>query len=284
MDIDVFDIHAHVISPDVDRYPRAPLGGILSDWARDRPTSPEQMIAAMDQAGIRRAALVQASTCYGYDNSLVADAVKNYPDRFVGVFSVDVLAADAPKRIRDCMVSGLSGLRLFTAGSTMSKQADWLADPRTYPAWECVQESGLPVCVQMRLSAVDHLRALLDRFPSAIVILDHLASADASGGSPYEAAQPLFDLARYPNVYLKITIRNVRMIAEGGGAFEPWLRRIIDVFGASRIAWGSNFPTSDSSLIRIINESRQAMAFLPLADQEWIFHRTAERLYPGLTR
>jgi L-fuconolactonase len=114
------------------------------------------------------------------------------------------------------------------------------------------------------------------------VILDHLASASASDGSPYDAAKPLFDLARYPNVYLKATVRNVRMIAEGGGPFEPWFSKIVDVFGASRIAWGSNFPTSDASLSRIVDESKMALAFLPSSDQDWIFRRTAERLYPGL--
>jgi hypothetical protein len=43
------------------------------------------MLAAMDEAGIERSVLVQASTCYGHDNSYVADAVAAHPDRFAGV-------------------------------------------------------------------------------------------------------------------------------------------------------------------------------------------------------
>ena len=277
------DIHPHVISPDEGRYPRSPLGGVLSDWARDRPVTPEQMIAAMDEAGVARAALVQASTCYGYDNSLVADAVAAYPERFAGVFSVNVLSADAPQRIAAEVARGLSCLRLFTTGSTMAQQ-DWLDDPRTFPAWACAQDLRIPVCVQMHMQAIPQLRTLLARFPQATIILDHLASPDARDGAPYGAAQPLFDLAAYPNVYLKMTIRNVRMIAEGGGPFEPYFRKVVDVFGARRIAWGSNFPTSDASLKRIVEESLQAAAFLPEADREWIFRRTAEHLYPSLAR
>lgn len=278
----IIDIHPHVISPDVARYPRAPLGGILSDWARDRPITPDMMIAAMDAAGVARSALVQASTCYGYDNSLVVDAVRAYPKRFAGVFSVDVLSPGAPDDIRKWVDLGLAGLRLFTTGSTMPEQAGWLDDPRSFPAWECASDLCIPVCVQMRMQAIPQLRTLLQRFPKATVILDHLASASATDGPPFAAAEPLFELAAFPNVFLKATIRNVRMIAEGGGPFEPWFRRVVDVFGASRIAWGSNFPTSDASLSRIVDESRDALAFLPATDRAWIFGKTAQTLYPGL--
>jgi L-fuconolactonase len=76
--IPVIDIHPHVISTDVVRYPRAPLGGHQSAWSQERPVSVEQLIVEQDRAGISKAALVQASTCYGHDNSCVADAVNAY--------------------------------------------------------------------------------------------------------------------------------------------------------------------------------------------------------------
>ena len=63
------DTHSHVICTDTARYPNAPVGGQKSDWSRERPVSAEQMIAAMDEAGIAKSVLVQASTCYGHDNS-----------------------------------------------------------------------------------------------------------------------------------------------------------------------------------------------------------------------
>ena len=63
------DIHPHIISGDATRYPLAPLGGHQSDWSRTRPVTLEQLVAAMDTAGVQKAAIVQASTCYGHDNS-----------------------------------------------------------------------------------------------------------------------------------------------------------------------------------------------------------------------
>ena len=152
------DIHPHVISTDTEHYPNAPLGGHKSDWSRERPVSVERMIAAIDQAGIAKSALVQASTCYGHDNSYIADAVAAHPKRFTGVFSVDVLAPDAPEKIRHWVGRNLTGMRLFTAGSTMPNQADWVDDPRSFPAWECARDIGIPVCMQMTVKAIPRHR------------------------------------------------------------------------------------------------------------------------------
>src|SRR3974390_830474 len=122
----VVDIHPHIIAADSKPYPLAPLGGHQSDWSRTRPVTTEQMIAAMDKAGVAKAAFMRAPPCSGHDNSYVADAGAAHPDRFAGVFSVDVLAPDAPARIRYWTGRKLTGLRLFTFGRTMTQQASWL--------------------------------------------------------------------------------------------------------------------------------------------------------------
>src|SRR5207245_9955501 len=110
--------HPPVVAADTKRSPPAPWTGEQSGWSRERPASFQRMIAAMDEAGIAKAALVQASTCYGHDNSYVADAVAAHPERFTGVFSVDVLQRDAPERIDYWVSKGLTGLRVFIAGQT----------------------------------------------------------------------------------------------------------------------------------------------------------------------
>ncbi|HEX3372043.1 MAG TPA: amidohydrolase family protein, partial [Candidatus Acidoferrales bacterium] len=168
------DIHPHVISTDTTRYPNAPVGGKKSNWSHDKPVSVEQMLVAMDQAGIAKSVLVQASTCYGHDNSYLADSVAAHPNRFTGVFSVDVLAPDAPEKIRYWVSRKLTGMRLFTAGSTMPNQADWVDDPRSFPAWECASELNIPICMQMTVKAISQLVRMLERFPKVRVILDHL--------------------------------------------------------------------------------------------------------------
>jgi predicted TIM-barrel fold metal-dependent hydrolase len=278
----VIDIHPHVISTDTTRYPRAPLGGHQSDWSRERPVSVDAMIAAMDRAGVSRSALVQASTCYGHDNSYVADAVAAYPSRFTGVFSADVLAPDAGEKMQYWMGRGLTGLRLFTTGSTMPGQADWLDDPRSFPAWEMAERNILPVCLQMTAKGIPQLVGVLKRFPRLRVILDHLARPVQDDGPPYRGADSLWGLAAYPNVYLKVTERNLVGARSGKASPETFFGRIVADFGASRVAWGSNFPASEKPLPDLLKLAQETLAFLSARDREWIFSGTAETLYPAL--
>ena len=275
------DIHPHVIAQDEQRYPRAPLGGKQSDWSRERPLSAEQMLAAMDEARIEKSVLVQASTYYGHDNSYVADAVAAHPQRFAGVFSVDMLAPDAPERIRYWMGRGLSGLRVFIAGHTTAQEAR-LDDPRSFPAWECAVEAGLPICVQVRAPGLGQLETLLQRFRRARVILDHMARPVADDGPPYNAAQSLLALARYENLFLKLTTHNFRDASKGKATPQSFLERVVKTFGASRIAWGSNFPASDGKLAALLADARQALAALSETEREWIFSHTAKNLYAAM--
>jgi predicted TIM-barrel fold metal-dependent hydrolase len=276
------DIHPHIIANDSARYPLAPLGGHQSDWSRTRPVNLEQLIAAMDEARVRKAAIVQASTCYGHDNSYVADAVAAHPNRFTGVFSVDVLAPDASRRMREWKSRGLTGMRLFTFGSTMFEQADWLDDPKTYPAWACASELGLSICLQMSAKAIPQAIAMARRFPHVRVILDHCARPELADGPPYNAAASLFGLASCSNVFLKLTPRIFAESRRGKATPESFFPRLVSVFGASRLAWGSNYPSSEGTLSALLATAQESLTCLTTGDRDWIFAKTAQALYPAL--
>lgn len=278
----VIDIHPHIIADDTKRYPLAPLGGHQSDWSRTRPVTTEQMIAAMDKAGVAKAAIVQASTCYGHDNSYVADAVAAHPDRFTGVFSVDVLAPDAPERMRYWVSRKLTGMRLFTIGSTMTQQASWLDDPKTYPAWECAGELGLSICLQMSAKAFPQMIRMIERFPKVRVILDHCGRPVLEDGPPYAAAESLFALAKYPTVFLKLTQRNFTESRKGKATPESFFPKLVAAFGSSRLAWGSNYPSSEGSLSDLLGLAQTTLECLAPVDRDWIFAKTAQELYPAL--
>lgn len=279
----LIDTHTHAISSDVGRYPLAPVGGHQSDWSAKRPVSHEGLLAAMDEAGIARAVVVQASTAYGNDNRYVVEAVKAHSDRFVGVFSIDVLAPDAVSELRRWLGAGLAGLRLFTTGTTMPGQADWLDDERSFPVWEYAQANSVPICLQMTAAGIPALTRMLGLFPRIRVLLDHLARPDLAGGAPYAGAAPLFGLADHPGVYLKLTNRTIHEAARGVSTPAAFFPRVVEAFGASRIAWGSNFPAAEGSLPSLLTEAQDALSMLSEADRKWIFGDTARTIYPGLT-
>jgi predicted TIM-barrel fold metal-dependent hydrolase len=279
----VIDIHAHVISDNLRRYPLSPVAGKVSEWALSRAVTRDRYVQLMDEVGIGQAALVQASTANGFDNSYTADSVAANPDRFAGVCCIDVRAADAADQLSYWITErGMGGLRLFTTGSTMTEQADWLNDPKTFPTWERAGELGIALCVQMQTSAIPRLVDMLERFSHVRVILDHLSYVPVSDGPPFSAAESFFALARYRNVYLKLTVRNFTALAKVLGAAKPFLQRLVDTFGADHIAWGSNYPAADVTLQELLHVALEGLAFLPEADRSTILAGTARTLYPGL--
>jgi predicted TIM-barrel fold metal-dependent hydrolase len=278
----IVDIHPHVISDDETRYPPAPLFGKRSDWSQERPSTVETLIASMDEAGVARAAVVHSSTTYGFDNSYVVDACGAYPDRLIPVGSVDLLAPDAVRTIRDWVGRGLGGLRVFTGGSTKDFDPSELDDPRVYPAWELLGELGLTMCIQTGPVGLGAVTGLAKRFPGVPIILDHLGRPDVTDGPPYAAAQSLFDLAPVESIFLKLTPRIMGDSKKGAATPETLFPKLVEVFGAKRLAWGSNYPTSEGTLDEILKTAQARLATVSDEDRSWIFGKTAQALYPRL--
>jgi L-fuconolactonase len=282
--VPVVDSHSHVIADDPVRYPLAPMGGKQSDWSKERPVNGVGMAQAMKDAGVAKSILVQASTCYGHDNSYTLDCVKANPTQFVGVYSVDTLQPDAVAQVQRWKDAGLSGTRVFIAGHTAADHSVRLDDPRSFAVWENISEHKIPMCVQLRADGLPQLETLLKQFPKAIVLLDHFARPVLEEGAPYAQAASLFALAKYENLNFKFTTHNVRESKEGKATQASFCKAVVSAFGAKRIAWGSNFPASAGGLTKHLQEALEATASLTLEDQRWIYSGTAHALYPDLNK
>jgi predicted TIM-barrel fold metal-dependent hydrolase len=138
--------------------------------------------------------------------------------------------------------------------------------------------------MQMKQEGLPLLRQIMDRFPKVTMILDHLARAPFADRPPYKAAIEFLELAKYKQVSLKITPVNVTPKSWGKATPETFFGKIVDTFGASRIAWGSNFPNSVGTLSEILDAARKAFSFAKASDQDWIFGKTALTLYPTLAK
>jgi predicted TIM-barrel fold metal-dependent hydrolase len=280
------DAHAHVVSDDHERYPLSPLTpGRSSDWVHSRPATCERLIAEMDAANIERVVLVHSTSAYGYENGYEADCAARHPHRFVAVGGIDALAADAPQRITYWIRErGLSGVRIYAAGTSVANDdAAFIDDPASFPAWETIAELGIPMVLQVRFHVLPRVETLLARFPQVPIILDNLASPPLDDGPPYALAAPLFALAKYPQLYLKVTsILLRRDLSRGRGDFGSFFARAVAEFGAERILWGSNFPGSAGTLAELRALAERELASLPGVVRQQIFSGTALRLYPGL--
>ena len=275
---EIIDIHAHIISRDLAKYPPQIIPGRESDWAKERRNPVEELLTEMDAAGVAKAAMVQVSTFYGINNTYLADSIAKAPKRLTGVCSLDVLVPETVKILDVLIGRGITGLRIFTGAADRAT----LTDPRSFPVWEHMLAKRLPINLQTDAKGLPYVVQLLKRFPRNTVILDHIAHPDLSDGAPYAAAASLWDLAQYPNLHLKITPRTFELANTGKATPETFFPALVKAFGAARIAWGSNMPSDLPPMTRIVAETRKNLASLSPADRAMVLSGTAKKLYPSL--
>jgi predicted TIM-barrel fold metal-dependent hydrolase len=240
----------------------------------------------MDSAGVDKAAVVQAATMYGFDNRYVADSLAAHADRLIGVCSIDLVAQDALAQL-DYWVGerGFAGVRIRAADGTtpVGGSAAGLDDPRLDPVWERLAAQRIPVCIQMHSQNAPTLASVLTKYPDVVIALDHGARPRLAGGPPYAELSELFELAKFPNVYLKITSVTIRRAAgEPDGDPAKLIARLAEGFGADHLAWGSNFPASQGNLAELRTLAEENFAGLGDAERADLLGGTAARIYPQL--
>lgn len=279
-----FDTHTHAISADTETYPPSPLGGTRSEWSTTRAVDVDGLLRSLDDAGVEKAVLVHASTVYGFDNRYTAAALDAHRDRLVGVGSVDFVADTAVDDLRSLIEEqGFSGVRIRVSDGTtkVPTPGSGITDERMAGVWDYVSENGVPVCIQMHSKDAPKLAEVLSSHPTMTVLLDHLGRPNASGGAPYTHLEELGALASFSGVHLKITPPAIKRLGDEPGAdVTEVLGRLIGIFGAERLMWGSNFPASAGSLssLRAAIEARLPMN-LSDSDRAAILGGNAGRIY-----
>ena len=277
MAFEIVDCHTHVVAADHLAYPLEPRALSASTWVRDGARTAEQLLEAMDGAGVGRAVLVQGVGAYSYDNRYVADMAARWPARFVGAGCIDVEAADALARLDHWIGErGLQGIRLFALAR---EGPSWLAEERTLPVWERATAFGAHVIVTILPHQLDELARVLARFPAIPVSLDHCAFATDDPAH----LDALLALARYGNLHLKLTTH--ALDAEVAARRDPrvLVGALVEAFGAERLMWGSDFcQIFDRPYGDLVDLAREAFGGLDAAARAACLGDTARRLWPGL--
>jgi L-fuconolactonase len=284
----IIDTHVHVFTDDRKKYPQiidTPRAGSIpsikdigqTEWPL---TTIEKLIEEFDAAGVDKATLVQAYFVYEYDNSYAIDTANAYPDRFTPVVVLDPLDPEAPdelsRLVEDERVTGLRFMRGRLPESSLGR-------PETFPLWQRLEQLDIPLAINDRIHEISKVMKPMERYPGVKVAFEH-AWGHKVDAPPYDVLAPLFELAKNPNVYIKTAINNIAAARDGGGTPEALYTKLVEVFGAKRIMWSSNYPAHPKfgSVKARVDESKKALAHLSQDDQEWIFAKTAQSFYPAL--
>ena len=146
-----------------------------------------------------------------------------------------------------------------------------------------MEKLGIPLAINDRIHELPKIRPALEKYPGVAVCLEH-AWGHKVGLPPYAVLEPLFAFAGNANVYVKTAINNISAARDAGGTAEALYEKLVQVFGAKRIMWSSNYPAHPrfGSIKSRLDEAKKVLAFLSEEDRRWIFGETALSLFPGL--
>lgn len=281
----IFDTHAHIISGDVERYPRA-------DAYRDSSVevfSVEDLLAGMDDHGVPHACVVQRWFQYRDDNSYVLDACADHPERLTPVIMLYGQDPASPDRLSAyARRQRIGGIR-FTRPELDVEDTSWMNAPQTMRLWELAAELRLPVCFIMFDAHIEYnlpaMRRIAERFPELPILVDHLGvrieRSDAAGARPHDFAvsDALRDIAACPNVLFKFTGINLSRLDQMEIDPAQFLRSFADEFGVDRLVLGTDIGQTRGPYERITGALRDALRLFDANERRAIGFGNAHRVY-----
>jgi L-fuconolactonase len=276
------DAHALVVSEDRARYPLSAAGSPLLSADLDPFPNAPQLLEQLGALGLISAVLVQRVRLYGFDNSYICDMAAAHPQRLRAVCAIDARDPRSGEHASYWLrTRGGHGIRLMepVKGGDLS----WLDGGTARHPWRVASDLNLPVAVHFfpwnRAAGLATLANILREFPRVAVILDGVSGISVEAGPPeFGIDELLRSLAEFERVYAKVTdITLSRIQAKGTGA--QFIRRLIQLFGAERVMWGSDRISGVEPYSGAVARARTATESLSENERTCFLYSTAAYVY-----
>jgi L-fuconolactonase len=269
------DAHQHFwqLAARAGGWPPPGLAAIYRDF------TPPDLLSLLSGHGVAASVAVQSLPDEA-DTRYLLDLADQHQFVAAVVGWTDLKAADAPARIAALAAHPrLRGLRPM-----LQDLADdqWIADPALAPAVEAMLRHGLALDA---LVLPRHLAPLLQfarRHPQLPIVIDHCAKPAMDAVPSTAWRQAMAGLAALPQVHCKLS----GLATEAGPAWtveqlRPYVLHILDVFGAERVIWGSDWPVLNlaADYGAWLDASEALLAHLDAPQRAAIFGLNAMRFY-----
>jgi len=282
----LFDTHAHLISSDQVRYPRVAgdAGAPTALGAAPAIPEAEKLLVWMDENNVGGAVAVQPPGTYGFNNYYVLDSADRFRSRLMPVVVLDTTSDGTPDLLRQYIRErGLAGLRI-TGPLAEDGSLAWLDSTTARRSWEVAEQHSLAIDIVTappgRMPAAIAACAKLARdYPNTRLVLDHLAWLQPAAGPDYGIDADLRSLALFPNIYLKFTSLNLAQLSAAQMSAPELLRRLVDVYGADRLMWGSDIGNTAGTYADFVRSAVGATTLLNAEEQRKVLRDTGMRVF-----
>ena len=271
----IIDSHTHLMTLDTERYPLADPSSVYQPAFEG---SANALHEQMQLSGVSKA-LAISTGFYGWDNSYVLDQQVDNKSWLAVAALVDPAGVDSAQRLDVLVEQGVCGLRIQR--HLFYQQA--LDDPISTPLWCAVSDLGLTVDVNAAHEEYAAVEARVRAFPQTRFVLDHCGYVSSALAPSENTTAPVRALARYENVYIKLTFLPLASRQAYPFTDVHWMvRELVDAFGPDRCLFGSNFPTVQYSPQTGYEQTVALFADavdLSVEERAWILGGTAQTLW-----
>jgi L-fuconolactonase len=234
----------------------------------------ESLLFEMDRNGVERAILIQIAG--EYDNRYQRACAHDHADRLASVVHLDATIGTAPAALEREASEGAVGVRL--GAGVRSPGGDPLA------IWRTAERLGLAVSCYRSGTDPALVEEIAGALPGLRIVLEHF-----TGRAEDQHRARLADLARFPNVFVKVTglgefAQRARPVRHPFPFDEPIptnLEQTHRVFGAHRMMWGSDYPpvANREGYANALALCRAQLTGKTSAEQDLIFGGTARNVF-----
>ncbi|MEA2593690.1 MAG: hypothetical protein QOF01_159 [Thermomicrobiales bacterium] len=258
--------------------------------------SADYLVAEMDYAGVD-VAVLQNDHYYGSLNDLFADAVRQYPDRFMGTAHIDeTTIADDEALValnRAACEQGLRGIFYDSRDYWNGTNNGAVDESRFDRFWDEVERLGLVVYwipggapgsgMPGYLGQLRRWLNRLQRNPRLTMVLPGGLPMALFDTHPTTLPDEVHELARSGNVCFELCYP----ISVGGSEEYPFvralerMRRLYQECGPAALAWGSDMPNvlRHCTYTQVLNHIRRHADFIPAAELDLVLGGNVVRFF-----
>jgi len=224
---DACDTHAHVVSPDMARFPFVAVRSYTPP-----PASEENYLRMLSEQGMSRGVLVQISV-YGTDNRYMIDVLRQHKDRLRGVAVVSADITD--KELSSMHEAGVRGVRI----NVLFKGGIGFQDMERI-AYK-IKDLGWHMQFLLDARQLPDLMPRMTKLPVPGVV-DHMGHMPVMEGLQSKGYQALRHMQQEYGWWVKLS--GAYRISDDFDAYrdvKSWAQGLVEA-APDRVLWGSDWP------------------------------------------